>query len=66
FRKLNVKATLIQDEAVKFQHLEYWFNNFRDAKNIFGYDQTKHQDIIGTEEFKNLAKMIEFIQLEIV
>lgn len=66
FRKLKVKATLIQDEAVKLQHLEHWFNNFPDAKNIFGYDKTKHQGIIGTEEFNNLAKMIEFIQLEIV
>ncbi len=66
FRKFNVKATLIQDEAVKIQHLEYWFNNFRDAKSIFGYDQTKHQRIIGREEFNNLAKMIEFIQFDIV
>ncbi len=28
--------------------------------------QTKHQEIVGTEDFKNLAKMIEFIQLYIV
>jgi hypothetical protein len=66
FRKFDVKATLIQDEAAKLQHLEYWFNNFRDAKNIFGYDHKKHQGIIGTEEFINLAKLIEFIQLDIV
>ena len=66
FKQLNVKAIIIQDEEEKMHHLEYWFNNYSDAKSIFGYDKTKHKGIIGTEEFKNLAKMIVFIQLDIV
>ena len=64
FKKFDAKATLIEDDETKWKHLEYWFDNFRDAKTIYGYDPKIHKDIIGTEEFKKLAKMIEFVQLE--
>lgn len=64
FKKFSVKAILIENEQIKWNHLEYWFDNFSDAKGIFGYDPEAHKDIIGTEEFKKLAKMVEFIQLE--
>ncbi len=64
FKKFDAKATLIVDDETKWKHLEYWFDNFLDAKQIFGYDKEIHKDVVGTEEFKKLSHMIEFIQLE--
>ena len=63
FKKLEVKATLIEDFEDKLEHLKYFCENFSDAKTIFGYDKKKHGDIFDTKEFKNLAQIIDFVQL---
>lgn len=63
FRRLNVRASLIESEEEKLQHLAYWCENFRDAKNLFGYNRKIHGDIFQTQEFLKLAQMLEFIQL---
>ena len=66
FRKFKAKATLIESEEEKANHLIYWCRNFKDAKTLFGYNLKEHGDIFNTEEFTKLVKMLEFIQLEIL
>ncbi|MBY9001882.1 MAG: nitroreductase family deazaflavin-dependent oxidoreductase [Candidatus Heimdallarchaeota archaeon] len=64
FRRMLVKATLVEPEEEKYKHLIYWCEKFKDAKNLFGYDKEEHGDIFETEEFMKLVRMLEFIQLE--
>ncbi|MCG3221365.1 MAG: nitroreductase family deazaflavin-dependent oxidoreductase [Candidatus Heimdallarchaeota archaeon] len=63
FKRMRVQAKLIEPINEKEEHLRYWFENLNDAKYIFGYDRNKHGNVTETEEFKEIAKNIEFIQL---
>ena len=63
FKKIRVSIKIIESIDEREEHLKFWMENFSDAKFIFGYQKRKHGDVTKTEEFKNIAKMIEFIQL---
>ncbi|NPD90055.1 MAG: nitroreductase family deazaflavin-dependent oxidoreductase [Asgard group archaeon] len=63
FRRMKVEAKLVEPVEEREEHLKYWFENLDDAKYIFGYERDKHGDVTATEEFKKIAKSIEFIQL---
>ncbi|MHA1668450.1 MAG: nitroreductase/quinone reductase family protein [Candidatus Heimdallarchaeaceae archaeon] len=64
FKKFQAKAELIEEEEEKIKHLRYFFEHFKDAKQIFGYNKKKHKDIFELKQFSDLVKIIEFIQLE--
>ncbi|MHA1954625.1 MAG: nitroreductase/quinone reductase family protein [Candidatus Heimdallarchaeaceae archaeon] len=63
FRRLKVQAIVVKPTEEREEHLKYWFENLDDAKYIFGYKRKKHGDVTKTEEFKKIARTIEFIQL---
>ncbi len=63
FKKWKMKATLIEDQAEKSQHLRFYFDEFPVAKSIFGYDKKKHGNVFETEEYAEILKLIEFVQL---
>ena len=63
FKRIKVRANLIENQEEKFNYLKYWFENYRLAKSIFGYEKAKHGDVFETENFKELVNIIEFIQL---
>jgi deazaflavin-dependent oxidoreductase (nitroreductase family) len=63
FKRMRVQAKLIDSIEEKEDHLKYWFDNKDDTKYIFGYSRRKHGNVVGTKGFKEIAKIIEFIQL---
>ncbi|MFX1254892.1 MAG: hypothetical protein ACFFCZ_24995, partial [Promethearchaeota archaeon] len=63
FKRMQVKAILIESEDEKYNHLKYWFENYMSARVIFGYEKKKHGDMYDTQEFKDIIDMIEFVQL---
>ncbi len=63
FKRMRVQARIVEPTEEREEHLKHWFENLDDAKYIFGYKRNKHGDVTETEEFKKIAKTIEFIQL---
>ena len=44
-------------------HLRQYFDDFSEAKTIFGYKKNKHGNVFETEEYKRILDIIEFVQL---
>ena len=63
FKKRKAKAALIENPSEKFKHLRQYFEEFPEAKTIFGYDKKKHGDVFDTEEYKEILDIVEFVQL---
>ena len=63
FKKWKVKATLVEDPSEKSMHLKQYFEEFSEARTIFGYNKEKHGNVFDTEEYKRILNMIEFVQL---
>jgi deazaflavin-dependent oxidoreductase (nitroreductase family) len=63
FKIWKVKATLIEDPSEKSKHLRQYFEEFSEARTIFGYNKKKHGNVFDTQEFKRILDIIEFVQL---
>lgn len=63
FKKWKVKAKLVENLEEKSMHLRQYFDEFSEAKSIFGYDKKKHGNVFETEEYKKILDIVEFVQL---
>lgn len=63
FKKYRARMVFVDDPEEKYKHLRYFCENYRSAKNVFGYT-SKHKKILDSRRFREFAeKKIEFVQI---